>query len=123
MQIELHGRYQHIPIHKYDSLYNLSYSTMSHTDNMIIDEANAKDLFETAADDLLQDEEKDVLLTDMTNLELVEQLILAKAQQQHFTELEKKIKDELLNRSDFTKMDYQGIVVDVRQTKRVSFVK
>lgn len=123
MQIELHGRYQHIPIHKYDSLYNLSYSTMSHTDNMIIDEANAKDLFETAADDLLQDEEKDVLLTDMTNLELVEQLILAKAQQQHFTELEKKIKDELLNRSDFTKMDYQGIVVDVRQTKRVSFMK
>ncbi len=40
MLIELHGRYQHIPIHKYDSLYNLLFSTMSHTDNMVIDMMN-----------------------------------------------------------------------------------
>jgi hypothetical protein len=96
---------------------------MSHTDNLIIDEANANLMFETAADDLLQDQEENLLLIDMTNTDLVEKLIKTKAMAQKYAQLESDIKDELMSRSDFSKIDYQGIIVEVRQTKRVSFTK
>lgn len=63
------------------------------------------------------------LIDQATNIELVERLILSRAKIQTLEQEEKLLKESLMSRSDFTKMEYAWIKVDVRQTKHVSFIK